>query len=468
MLSIAFLYAIDTKEIAEELCSTLNQNEKNWNVKLYPTTTRGKDKDLWSAIETGRLAADIVFFIVSKEFVKENEVALKNLSILSNSKYRFARIVTGKNLWFPTSRIAPDFDISLDIPVEFKNEIWDDFVLGLCGYCNLVEMANQNSQQLKEERRNRSRNKTISILGVIGLYLSVISCACILLYTENAKWSQPYAEFTLLLVACLACAILLSILAFAVSNFNKKKEINSQREFSDDLDASLSKSASTQSKEPLFSAAIKSAMRVSDLYPGDLLDAFFSFSNYNRIAKKDKSAEANDLDDAEISRTIGENAYLPLGHLKLNWKQMKGYYDISKKQAKTSFNVAIFICFIGIIIFSFAIISPIIPGFNSIDSLIPIIGTIGGTVVELFAGTILLVYKKTLSQMNIYHEALAEYQRYLSCINLVSMISDAEQRNRLYDRMIYLEMDKNASLKIKPHKLTKIAHGTINKRDKRC
>lgn len=96
----------------------------------------------------------------------------------------------------------------------------------------------------------------------------------------------------------------------------------------------------------------------------------------------------------------------------------------------------------------FAILSPLIPYFRSENSLIPIIGSVGGAVVELFAGTILIVYIKSLSQMNLYHKALSGYQRYLSCINLVSKISSTEKQDQLYEDIIREEMKKQILLMI--------------------
>ncbi len=94
----------------------------------------------------------------------------------------------------------------------------------------------------------------------------------------------------------------------------------------------------------------------------------------------------------------------------------------------------------------FAALSPLIPHFASEDSLVQIIGSIGGAVVELFAGTILIVYIKTLSQMNIYHKALSEYQRFLSCINLVSKIRNEEKQDELYEAIIREEMKKSIDI----------------------
>ena len=129
---------------------------------------------------------------------------------------------------------------------------------------------------------------------------------------------------------------------------------------------------------------------------------------------------------------------------------MKGYYDISKGQAKTSFWCAITISFIGMALITFAILSPMIPCLRMENSLIPIIGSIGGAVVELFAGTILVVYIKTLSQMNLYHKALSGYQRYLSCINLVSQISSLEKQDQLYEEIIREEMKKGDIVVLDP------------------
>ena len=160
-----------------------------------------------------------------------------------------------------------------------------------------------------------------------------------------------------------------------------------------------------------------------------------------------KSSEINfnsvkENKENEIDQFIGVDEYQLLGHLKLNWLQMKGYYDISKRQATRSFWCAIVLCFLGFSIIAFAIFSPLIPGFTKENSIIQIIGTIGGAVVEVISGTIFIVYSKSLSQMNLYHKALSNYQQYLNCVNLVSKLSTVEKQDAFYEKIILNEMNK--------------------------
>lgn len=137
---------------------------------------------------------------------------------------------------------------------------------------------------------------------------------------------------------------------------------------------------------------------------------------------------------------LAEEEYYPLGHLRLNWNEIKVYYRISKKQATHSFVLAFVSCIIGICIMIFAILSPMFEAYSSENNLIPIIGTICGAVAELFAGTTYIVYNKALSQMNLYHEALSHYQNYLSCVNLISKISSKDKQDEMYQKIIEKEM----------------------------
>ena len=137
---------------------------------------------------------------------------------------------------------------------------------------------------------------------------------------------------------------------------------------------------------------------------------------------------------------LAEEEYFPIGHLRLNWNEIKVYYRISKKQATHSFVLAFVSCIIGICIMIFAILSPMFEAYSSENNLIPIIGTICGAVAELFAGTTYIVYNKALSQMNLYHEALSHYQNYLSCVNLISKISSRDKQDEMYQKIIEKEM----------------------------
>ena len=216
-------------------------------------------------------------------------------------------------------------------------------------------------------------------------------------------------------------------------------------EFSKELDSSLSKSASHKKFYDDVMEYFSSSAYSTTSLASQLFDFMFPAFHLNLTSKRNDVNKTDEFipksDYYEVTHAMGETDYQPLGHLKFNWQQMKGYYDISKKQATTSFRLAIFISIIGILIIAFAIISPLFPPFASTNSLIPVIGTIGGAVVELFAGTILVVYTKSLSQMNHYHQALSEYQHYLSCVNLVGKINDPGMQNEMYVEIIQKELD---------------------------
>ena len=54
-------------------------------------------------------------------------------------------------------------------------------------------------------------------------------------------------------------------------------------------------------------------------------------------------------------------------------------------------------------------------------------GAIGGTVVEFIAGTSLLIYKRTLQQLNHYYRSLHENERFLLILNLATKLSENKQ-----------------------------------------
>jgi len=151
-----------------------------------------------------------------------------------------------------------------------------------------------------------------------------------------------------------------------------------------------------------------------------------------------------DQQERRIEKSLGMEKYNLLGHLKFISGQIKEYYDISKKQAEKSFRAAIFFSLAGFLLVAFPVIGPAIPSLSSSSSNIVAPGLIAGAIVELFAGTLLFVYRQSLAQMNIYHEALADYHRYLSCVNLAGQLSPKKQ-DAMYEEIIRTELSKSLS-----------------------
>lgn len=122
----------------------------------------------------------------------------------------------------------------------------------------------------------------------------------------------------------------------------------------------------------------------------------------------------------------------------LNMKEIKEYYVMSKDMAKKSFALSVTMCILGFGIILFSIIDMFLTDITLIESLIPVIG---GSVVEVIAGTSLIVYKKSLEQLNQYYEALHNNERYLSLVNLVDKLSD-DKKDEMYIGIINSQLEK--------------------------
>lgn len=381
MLNIILTYTLDGLTIAEFLEKEVHSNH-NWKIEQLPILGK-KEKTLFERQINDRTTADVILFIGTESFYTETVDILQNID--KDFKHSKCRMV-----WV---------NINNDKSIFKNNNIFDnEFFLfqkngtkkieghtAIINYLKSVEVVTTKVKRITERKKN-------FYLYFIIIYIAVLFGGSVLLFLSESSIYKSSAQILLLVELYLgSLTVFLSIVLFVI-NRKHKIEREERKEFDRELNHSLSKNFSSE--------------------------------------------------DDELSHAIGDNDYLPLGHLKLNWKQMKGYYDISKKQAQNSFRLAIVICFFGILIIVFAILSPIFPAFSGENSLIPLIGSIGGTVVELFAGTILIVYKKSLTQMNLYHKALSEYQRYLSCINLVSMIATPERQEQLYEEIIHEEIKK--------------------------
>ena len=124
----------------------------------------------------------------------------------------------------------------------------------------------------------------------------------------------------------------------------------------------------------------------------------------------------------------------------VNMEEIKAYYTLSKKQATSSFHLAIWMCILG---FLLMVSSVVVPLFTNWNIQISIISAVGGAIVELFAGTTLLVYRTSLTQLNHYYKSLHENERFLSCANLIRKLSTTESQDEMYKELIRSEMTKS-------------------------
>lgn len=448
MVNIALSYAMDGALVAESLVSEFEKIDTSLNFEQYPIPGNKGNVFFWNSIKTNILKADIILFICTEEFAKNNAEEIKRLKKLSeNCSYRFAWIFVGKSTFSSISKVTCDIELTIKDITNLEDK--DKLVSTLYDYFKVVSLVVTNNKELKKRTFSKHIKLINNVFPVVIAYVGIIFCAFLALEYEDSFYFQNSAEVLLIVTAMLSFIFIAVGLKFFISNQQRRMERQEKSDFDKDLDISLSKHTHKDIKTKEYISYLQEIISVQPNISNQLLDYLFAVirlkqNNPNHISGEDEIFQRvdNDVVDKEITQAIGDSDYIPLGHLKFNWKQMKGYYDISKKQATTSFGWAIAISLLGIIIITFAILSPLIPAFSKENSLLPIIGSVGGAFVELFAGTILLVYIKSLSQMNLYHKALSEYQRYLSCVNLVSKISVIEKQDSLYEEIIREEIKK--------------------------
>ena len=74
---------------------------------------------------------------------------------------------------------------------------------------------------------------------------------------------------------------------------------------------------------------------------------------------------------------------------------------------------------------------------------ISFISFLGGAITEVIGGTIFFVYRKSLSQLNYYHKALHEDQRFLSSVNLIKKFHDENMGDEMLKEIIQSAIDIN-------------------------
>lgn len=137
----------------------------------------------------------------------------------------------------------------------------------------------------------------------------------------------------------------------------------------------------------------------------------------------------------------------------LNLDDLKGFYTWSKQQAKAAFTLSIAMCIAGFLLMVAGMVLSFVVEFSLAITLIP---AICGGIVEVVAGTALFVYKKSLVQLNYYHSALHEDERFLSSVTLLSKFHSVETQDEMLKEIIRSEIQMNMkSLETHKQKLEK-------------
>ena len=162
--------------------------------------------------------------------------------------------------------------------------------------------------------------------------------------------------------------------------------------------------------------------------------------SYSRRLKKAMVVEEIKSENQNDSVSTDIKAIDALGRMMINLEDIKEFYTWSQKQAKASFVLAVIMCILGFALMVLAIVLPIFFDLSLGASLIP---AVGGVITELIACTALVVYRNSLSQLNHYHKALHEDERFLSSVNLLARFSTKELQDEMLKEIIKSEIKMN-------------------------
>lgn len=169
----------------------------------------------------------------------------------------------------------------------------------------------------------------------------------------------------------------------------------------------------------LLSGSIISTISLVLSYVKDKSDAKSIDKENDEIKEKLESVKTFTDEDANVIDLMLKNV-----------SELREYYVISKNQARRSFSAALTICFLGIVIYSFGIVSVI---FFKADA--TIITLIAGTIVEIISGLFFWLYVQASKQLDIYHKRLGATEKYLTAMQLVEKISE-QRRDYQYEKLI--------------------------------
>lgn len=168
-------------------------------------------------------------------------------------------------------------------------------------------------------------------------------------------------------------------------------------------------------------------------------ETYYEIESYS---KRLKTAMVTEVIDSNGDPGEDKTEVDALGRMLINLEDIKEFYTWSQKQAKAAFYLAICMCLLGFLLMSTSVILLMVFKSSIQASLLP---TIGGVVTELIAGTALIVYKNSLLQLNHYHKALHEDERFLSSVNLINKFSSPEAQDEMLKEIIRSEIQMNLS-----------------------
>lgn len=380
MKKVYIVAAYNNIQFAEKLLSRIK------NIKIVKTEL-GKTDDINAQIKKEIYSSDIILTVIDDKFTKnkmlEFELYLAQMSMHENRNKLLIPVV------LDNAEVPTELGEVLYIPCETGSE--EDLNKAQL----LIENLVMRSKYLVKQRRTKEKNsRTVSMIiltiaiemfAVLFVFLSFQESTANIFHAGNDNFFPLMLEIM---------SVMLAIVALFTSYFSIMKK-RWQEDDEEELES--------------YSRRLKQAV----------------------ISRDTKEEQQNSDGKKEVDA---------LGRMMINLEDIKEFYTWSQKQAKAAFVLAVSMCVLG---FGLIIIACALPVAFKLSYQISIIPAIGGVITELIAGTALVVYRSSLAQLNHYHKALHEDERFLSSVNLLGKFTEDEMRDNMLQEIIRSEIQMN-------------------------
>lgn len=386
MMKVYILASHDNISFAEKLLSNI-RNVKN----VLPTSISELDLDINLALKKKIESADVILAIIDEKFsdnISLNfELQLAQMSVRENRNKVLIPIILNK----------------ADVPKSIEGTLYIDCVsdsdADLCKTQLMIKnILTHRKHVMRKEELKRKNSRTSSMI-IITLAIEIFAMLFIVLFfTENPFQMGSVGDGSSITITLGITSVVLAVVALFTSYLSIMKK-RWQEDDKEELES--------------YSRRLKLAIIPEE------------------IKQEEKKSSRNEDKKKEIDA---------LGRMMINLEDIKEFYTWSQKQAKASFILAVFMCVFGFALMIAAVMVPIVFRLSFEMSIIP---AIGGIITELIAGTALVVYRNSLSQLNHYHKALHEDERFLSSVNLLGKFSTAEAQDDMLREIIRSELQMN-------------------------
>ncbi len=369
-MKVFVLTSEENKPIAQKLVS-------NIGIKTIKMVTEKLNGHSYIALKKGIENADVVLAIIDENFPENEFKITKDLVSRNKDKSLVSIVINGAKV--------PKF-VEEDIYITCNSDSKEDV--------SRVKIVIENVYKQKRihniNRGKRERSKT-SYMIIMTLAIELFAVFFVLLYLKNDLFgfdlfdkTDYVSNMTVLLSVVMAFSALLTSYISIM-----------KRRWHDDAEEEIES----------YSMRLKKA-----------------------VISKEPESDIRGNEENESNKTVDA-----LERMLINLEDIKAFYTWSQKQARHSFNLAIWTCIIGLAMIIVACVLTIVFKMDLLLSLIP---AVGGIITEFFAGTALVVYKSSLGQLNHYHKALHEDERFCQVLTCLKNSVQLKLKTKCSERLL--------------------------------